>query len=545
MKKEQNAFTLVELLAVIVILAIVLIIAVPGVLSIINKTKDNALDRQLDMIKEAAKHYMMVESDHVKWIDHTTTYLSLDLLKHGGYLDKKVLNPQTKQEITCMNTKVTKTGKNYQYEVMECPTSSSFTESLPNAPRLGSGMIPIVYKDGNWVKANSTNQNNTWYNYDAQEWANVAIVTEDVRQALLEAPEGTVVPMDQIKMMLVWIPRFEYRLFNVDGTVSPVGNENMDGDYLVSLRFSQVYEPKVDGRRNSEWLTHPAFTLENQELEGFWVGKFEMGFDGATNGTEAEQDIVDSTKIITKPNVYSWRSVVYSRIYKNIMGLKNTGTLFGITSTEDPHMIKNMEWGAMTYLTQSRYGKAGNSNYVGVEKQVRINNNKQYITGCGADAQDAVGGNDCYSYDTANGQTASTTGNISGVYDTSGGSWEATGSVLLLNNQNDGIPSYSEFQTDELASIIKENKYLTIYSYSNDKAEYSRGHLGDATLEMGPFYELYNAWYGDVAQMIWNESRWFVRGNTSYNDPQRNGITSFGSWYGGVSVYVTSRVVFI
>ena len=40
MNRNQNGFTLVELLAVIVVLAIVLIIAVPGVLSIINKTKN-------------------------------------------------------------------------------------------------------------------------------------------------------------------------------------------------------------------------------------------------------------------------------------------------------------------------------------------------------------------------------------------------------------------------------------------------------------------------------------------------------------------------
>ena len=65
MKKKGKGFTLVELLAVIVILAIVLIIAVPGVLSIINKTKNSAYDRQIDMIKDATKNY--VTANTITW----------------------------------------------------------------------------------------------------------------------------------------------------------------------------------------------------------------------------------------------------------------------------------------------------------------------------------------------------------------------------------------------------------------------------------------------------------------------------------------------
>ena len=91
-------FTIVELLAVVVILAIVLIIAVPGVLSIINKTKDNALDRQLDMIKEASRLYVTSDSD-VTWVgeDMKMTTVTLDALKTKGYLDRKIMDPKTKK----------------------------------------------------------------------------------------------------------------------------------------------------------------------------------------------------------------------------------------------------------------------------------------------------------------------------------------------------------------------------------------------------------------------------------------------------------------
>ncbi len=52
----KRAFTLVELLAVIVILAIILAIAIPGVSSIIENTKNAAFERQKELIIGAAKN---------------------------------------------------------------------------------------------------------------------------------------------------------------------------------------------------------------------------------------------------------------------------------------------------------------------------------------------------------------------------------------------------------------------------------------------------------------------------------------------------------
>ena len=65
--EKRKAFTLVELLAVIVILAIVLIITVPGVLSIINQTKNKAYESQIKIIKEAARNYLAAERNTVIW----------------------------------------------------------------------------------------------------------------------------------------------------------------------------------------------------------------------------------------------------------------------------------------------------------------------------------------------------------------------------------------------------------------------------------------------------------------------------------------------
>ena len=541
LKLTTLGFTLVELLAVIVILAIVLIIAVSGVLSIINKTKNNAYDRQVDMIKKAAKNY--VTANTITWSGENpkSTLVTLDMLQSSGYLDKKVLDPRNKKEILCANVLVTKDNKyKITYDVdMAC------NDVQPITPRVGSGMIPIVYKNGNWVKADSSNKNFAWFNYGNQQWANVATVTDDVRQTLLDAPVDTIVPMDKINTMFTWIPRFKYKLFNVDGTVSPVGNKNLAEDYMIDIKFETASTAKSTGTQNGEWLTHPAFTFGGQELEGFWMAKFEIGYHGATTTVGAQSNTLDPFKVIVKPSTYSWRNISLANMYKNAKGMSDATNPYGFTANEDPHLAKNMEWGAMTYLTQSKYGKQGNHAYALAEKQVRINNNNTYLTGCGADAQNAAGVETCNTYETANGMSASTTGNISGVYDTSGGAWDYVAGVMKAENGTDLYGSSSGFDQAELNQIGTEGKYLDVYEYGTQWQDRSRGHLGDATLEMGPFNSDRGAWYDDEAFFVNDDVySWFLRGAYWYNG-RGSGPLAFGRESGASHSGCGGRVIVV
>ena len=81
-------------------------------------------------------------------------------------------------------------------------------------------MVPIYYKDGNVVKANKDNNdiNNLWYDYANKKWANVAIVEKDNYNV------GDIIDKNDILAYYVWIPRFKYKVWNI----------NMDGSFAYN-----------------------------------------------------------------------------------------------------------------------------------------------------------------------------------------------------------------------------------------------------------------------------------------------------------------------
>ena len=101
----------------------------------------------------------------------------------------------------------------------------------------------------------------------------------------------------------------------------------------------------------------------------------------------------------------------------------------------DVNNINSDEWSIVAYLSQSKYGKLGNENFSGVNKEIYQNKSNSYITGCSyGHPSDNVSDYVCqYTYDIDINRTgASTTGTIYGIYDMSGGSHE-----YVMTNYND------------------------------------------------------------------------------------------------------------
>ncbi len=250
-------------------------------------------------------------------------------------------------------------------------------------------MIPVYYDEDSetWKKADSTNKSNNWYDYCEKKWANSVTVSSTNRAKYLSAENGTTIPMDDILTMQVWIPRYKYKVwnYNSDGTVS--SNEQQieitfedgtastgeiscqdaisgtEGKPSETCKLKETNSTCTDSTCNNKTYTHPAFTFGNEEIKGFWIGKFEL------TGT------IDN--ITTKPNLSSVREQSVSTFETNIMNMKNSGNQYGLSTSTDTHMIKNMEWGAVAYLSHSKYGTCTD----GTCKEVNKNNSSSYYTG--------------------------------------------------------------------------------------------------------------------------------------------------------------------
>lgn len=85
--KNNKGFTLVELLAVIVILAILITIAVPSTIGISNKLKENMYCKKIDSIEVAAKLYGEDRKDSFTET-HPSREIAVKDLIETGYLKK-------------------------------------------------------------------------------------------------------------------------------------------------------------------------------------------------------------------------------------------------------------------------------------------------------------------------------------------------------------------------------------------------------------------------------------------------------------------------
>lgn len=391
------------------------------------------------------------------------------------------------------------------------------SETTPNAPELADGMIPIKYNYviDEWVKADSANTNNDWYDYYNKMWANAVMVTSETRDTYMNASAGTTINEDDILAYYVWIPRYRYILFNT-------GFESVS-DREIQIEFEKTTDTISNGTQNGEYLSHPAFWWDNnsdgvrdadEELAGFWVGKFE------TSGTTASPRIKPNMNTVVSQNVYNLFNM--NKKFQNTDYLTSTGS-----STADAHMMKNMEWGAVAYLSRSKYGK---------NAEVSINNNSGFITGRQENYtyNDFIvsDGNITLNKEAGTGVLASTTGNIYGIYDMSGGANEY---VMGVQKTSDGTIQYqgSGFNANNMV----ESKYYDLYEYGTSQSDYSRSKLGDATGET-------RNWYSDSQFFIYSSNGWFVRGGLC-NGGSSAGTFNFFSYNGNTHGNYGARAVLL
>lgn len=370
-----------------------------------------------------------------------------------------------------------KAGNSSESDPAEIQSPYELSRTVPNEPKMSTGMKAIVW-DGTLSRPGDemeidyttwetkTGEHVTWYNYslgdgmtDSKEsiWANA------------KTSDGS---------YWVWIPRFAYKIiyfkdadktqingyfqnsvsngtayFQSDGVTVDANPENIKTQYaLIDIVFlngtsnTQYREENLTTNETtlktlpSEYIVHPAFqgigsgVINNaignwgKAVSGIWVAKFEASRSDATIDTAG---VSTTPKVV--PSVKSWTNLKISEAYEYC------NQMFpAMYPSSYSHLMKSSEWGAVSYLAYSAYGRNGH--------EILSNRSADGRTGAGGtskfsdDKSNFLGYYAYNSVDTKDGRSgmnASTTGNVYGVYDLAGGSAEFVASYL--SNNNDAI----------------------------------------------------------------------------------------------------------
>ena len=450
-----------------------------------------------------------------------------------------------------------------------------------NRPELTEGMIPVKYDTtkGKWVITNIDDIN--WYNYKTgKQWANVML--SDGKYKVSNSSEyktdgTTVVEISDLGSMFVWIPRYSYKITSgyhssEAGTIDVkflVGRSNQTADNTTIVEYNATttnnYTQFPDG-----YVVHPAFTSNvnnggwDKEISGIWVSKFEAGYPMA--------DTIDSTTKtssnlyypVFKGQRYSYNNTTIGNCYTVSQQMRSEGNPYGITSSSNSHMIKNSEWGAVAYLSISTHGKNSEiyPNNVSFENsKTNINGSSVYgITGYSAigvnnETLNATGlaigetiGTSTVWYNTTNGINSSTTGNIYGIYDMSGGAADYVSTTIPTGNSS--LNSYGS----SFALITESTKYVTVYPIGNStqtENDISRSYpafgsmYGDAVWETSSTIGANLSWSGDRSDEDSSSYEpFFLRGG-AWNYGSKAGSFAFVDNSGYASNGCTYRAVLV
>ena len=417
-------------------------------------------------------------------------------------------------------------------------TKTYVDDSGASYPELYQGLIPVSISDTGGITVADTSTE--WYNYTKQNWANAVLVnvsdtaikdkyfTSDMK--INQSVVGRTIDMSDILQMYVWIPRYKYQLWNA--------NNGSSNPQMINITFESNSTPVSTGSTNGTYLTHPAFTFGSTELNGIWVGKFE------TSGT--------TTNVQIKPNQQSLTNLTVGDMFNASRNIENSyASNYGIdASSIDTHMMKNMEWGAVAYLSSSIYGRYVNSlTCISSGCETWINNvNTEVsstagtsITGCSGSSVSAGAANSMsacangYDWSTL-GKNASVNGNITGIYDMAGGAWE-----YVMGNM---VDSSGNFYPSSSSLTKPDVKYFDSYAYSaSSYTDHARGKLGDATKEtLKTFGSNTGGWYSDYAYLPYATFSWLSRGGSYY--PGANaGVFTFNRYKGEANTYNSFRSV--
>ena len=504
--KKERGITLVALVITIIIIIILATITMNMAFG------DNGLIKQAQKAKDMAANSVIAEQEGMNSL--MQEYANV-MAEDSEIPDPEIpFEPGPTPEPEQGETQLSDEDKaNGVIDIKWLSGTSNKVSETPNAPQvktISNGTMELVRYTGEGSTEKERWVAGTEYSYlpgegssdnTSSKWANARVT------------------INGIDSYFVWIPRYAYRIIYFDSAESKKAYQEgtlteaeakaqgkikgySDSRGIVDSegkKVANVTSTTKEMVSEDYFMTHPAFLADadigggfgnnngtnDNGISGIWIGKYEASLANKSDGTNivpssSNADILlknntDKT-IVTKPGYSSWRYITIGNMYDNAK----------YYSTElESHMLKNSEWGAIAYLTESKYGRNGTE--IGFSDD-------GYITG----------GGENNAYATTN-QDQSTTGNVYGIYDMRGGAYEYVASYYTGGNStylNNGS-SFTNTKTSD--------KYATAYGSAgyNSASQYYK--YGDATYET-------SGWHSDNAYFVDSDRPFFGRGGYFSSD---------------------------
>jgi len=228
---------------------------------------------------------------------------------------------------------------------------------------------------------------------------------------------------------------------------------------------------------------------------------------------------------------YSMNYISVSDAFDISRALTGKNNIYGLKSNNaDSHLMKNSEWGAVAYFSKSDYGLNRSNIYINNINMKNQVTSVYAITGCSAKNKSINGDNPdekevvlenvteadletkealetkiqtvAYTWNQAEGQQASTTGTVYGVYDMSGGAWEITAGYVANGNGNLKYFGASVAYNGNTLKTVS-TKYTMVYPHDASKDNTSI-EINDANLLVAneANYALNTKIYGDAIREV-------------------------------------------
>ena len=509
--EQQRGITLIALVITIVILIILATVSINVILGeggLIQRAQDGK-----DLTEQA-------QIDEKEEITGAEEYINSVI---GGKNPSEPFEPQPTPEPEQGETELADEDKtNGVIEIKWLSGTSNKVSTEPNAPLIKEDLPEGTTMELVRYTGEGTTERERWvagteYSYlpgtgssdnRSSKWANARVT------------------IDGIDSYFVWIPRYAYRIIYFDSSDSKIAYQNgtlteeeakaqgkikgySDSRGIVDAEGKKVANVESTTKTmvsKDYFMVHPAFmkgtenNFENGEwnenISGLWIGKYEAARSDTNGSTQGS-----ATTLKVQPGQTSFRNTKIGDMYTYAREYSPTDL--------KSHMLKNSEWGAVAYLTESTYGRNGT--------EIGFNTNSSYLTGGGIGT----------AYADSN-KLQSSTGNEYGIYDLRGGSSEY---VAGYYNGSSSLSSGSSFAINGGPS----NEYSTAYTGTTASSAYK---YGDATYET-------IGWHSDRAAFVDSDYPFFKRGGYYSFTASLTGVFYYNGYFGSAFDYNSFRLALV